>query len=186
LLVRSRVSGACTEDKVKEKYRVEVRKEEMGEKRWNQLCPQGLEAEYMVLQNDNDDQVVQKAFDKAISTPARARCLQDAAPANERARSFFALRQPILLVHMNYIWNGAQQLRLLILKAIIRPSTFNVQTVNSILHLLNVRRGFQDNWRRHPKEYPVLGPTVQLKITSLYVLARRSPLKSKNESLDLS
>jgi hypothetical protein len=72
----------------KGKHRVEVRKEEMGEKRWNQVCPQGLEAEYMVLQNGNDDYVVQKAFEKAISTPARAGFLQDAAPANERAESF--------------------------------------------------------------------------------------------------
>eukprot|EP00978_Attheya_sp_CCMP212_P004615 scaffold10055_cov44-Attheya_sp.AAC.2 len=35
----------------------------MGEKRLKQWCPQGLEVEYMVPQNGNDDQVVQKAFD---------------------------------------------------------------------------------------------------------------------------
>ena len=108
MLVRSRVSGACTEDKVKEKYRVEVRKEEMGEKRWNQLCPQGLEAEYMVLQNGNDDQVVQKAFDKAISAPARAGFLQDAAPANERAGSFFCFASAYLTrAHELYLEWGA-------------------------------------------------------------------------------
>jgi hypothetical protein len=43
----------------------------------------------MVLQNGNDDQVLQKAFNKAISTPTRAGFFQDAAPANERAGSLF-------------------------------------------------------------------------------------------------